>query len=102
MNRLTHWVTPLAVLGADSVWAGWVGVDIGPLVREGVPGIGHRTQTNHYFDYHHSPADTFDKIDPTILAQNVAAVAAVTYALAEDPEPLRQAGGKTRRIEFLE
>ncbi len=77
-------------LGAGKVSAGGSGVDIGPIVKEGVPGIGHRTNTEDYFDYHHSPADTYDKIDPEHIAQNVAAVAALIYAIAEDPVSLRE------------
>ncbi|MFO7652799.1 MAG: M20/M25/M40 family metallo-hydrolase [Candidatus Krumholzibacteriia bacterium] len=68
---------------------GWAGVDIQPVVEEGVPGVGHRVHGDRYFHYHHSPADTFDKIDPAHLAQNVAAVAALIYAVAEAPQSLR-------------
>jgi hypothetical protein len=38
----------------------------------------------HYFDYHHTPADTLDKVDPKALAQNSAALAALAYVLAEE------------------
>lgn len=77
---------PLAVLGADAVEAGWSGVDVSFIVERGVPGVGHRVHGDHYFDIHHSAADTFDKIDAGDLARNVAAVAAMAYALAEDPD----------------
>ncbi|MFH1842398.1 MAG: M20/M25/M40 family metallo-hydrolase [bacterium] len=76
-------------LHAEAVFAGWSGVDIRPLVELGVPGIGHRTHSDEYFHYHHGPADTFDKIDPTALAQNVAAVAVLLHGLANDPLLLR-------------
>lgn len=79
---------PLAPLGAARVREGWAGVDIGPLVEEGVPGIGHRMQGD-YFRYHHSPADTFDKIEPELMARNVAALTALVRALADEPVPLR-------------
>jgi carboxypeptidase Q len=78
----------LAPLGASAVRAGWAGVDIGPLVEEGVPGIGHR-MTGDYFHYHHSPADTFDKIDPGLMARNIAALSRLVGALADEPVPLR-------------
>ena len=42
----------------------------------------------HYFDIHHSAADTFDKIDREALAKEVAAFAVVAYALAEMPGTL--------------
>jgi len=90
IERVRAMAAPLAAIGADNVRKGWAGVDIGPLVELGVPGIGHRTRNDDYFHYHHSPADTFDKVDPEDLAANVAAVAALVYAIAEAPEPLRQ------------
>jgi len=57
-------------------------------VEEGVPGIGHRVRGN-YFDYHHSPADTFDKIDPDLMARNIAAIGHLVRALADEPVALR-------------
>ncbi len=79
----------LEPLGAANVIEGWAGVDIGPIVEQGVPGIGHRTQNELYFDYHHSPADTFDKIDSDDLAANVTAVAVMLWLIADDPVSLR-------------
>jgi carboxypeptidase Q len=80
----------LTELGADHVREGWAGVDIGPLVNEGVPGIGHRTHSDDYFWYHHSPADTYDKIDPTALAENVAALTWLLHRIVADPVPLKE------------
>jgi carboxypeptidase Q len=79
----------LAPLGQLEIRKGGSGADVGPIVKQGVPGIGHRVRGEDYFHYHHSPADTFDKIDPEHLAANVAAVAALVYALAEEPVSLR-------------
>jgi len=90
--RVAELAAPLRALAADSVWAGWAGMDIQSLVELGVPGIGQRTHADDYFWYHHSPADTFDKIDPEALAKNVAAVAVLLYAIAEDPTPLWNLG----------
>ncbi len=90
--RVAELAAPLRVLAADSVWAGWAGMDIQSLVELGVPGIGQHTRADDYFWYHHSPADTFDKIDSAALAKNVAALAVLLYALAEDPTPLRDRG----------
>jgi len=64
------------------------GVDIDPLRIGGVPLLGLRQDSTHYFDWHHTMADTLDKIDPRELAENVAAMAFMAYALAESPEPL--------------
>jgi Zn-dependent M28 family amino/carboxypeptidase len=87
IDRIAAYAAPLATLGADRVREGWAGVDVGPIVEEGVPGIGHRVKNDRYFDYHHSPADTFDKIDTEELARNVAAAAALVWALAEEGLP---------------
>lgn len=64
------------------------GSDIDPLVEVGVPGIGIMQDGRHYFDYHHSAADTLDKVDPHELKENAAAMAVMGYALAAMPEPL--------------
>jgi carboxypeptidase Q len=94
---LQQLATGLAPLGPLEIVAGGAGVDINPLVTAGVPGIGLRVDGSDYFAYHHSPADTFDKIDPEQLARNVAAVAALIYAVAEADEPLpRQAADEAR------
>jgi Zn-dependent M28 family amino/carboxypeptidase len=92
----------LAPLGPLKISAGGSGVDVAPLVEAGVPGLGHRVHGAEYFHYHHSPADTFDKIDPDALARNVAAVAALVYAIAETPTSLRsvaEAGEAARDAE---
>ena len=64
------------------------GSDIEPLVDAGVPGIGIIQDGRKYFDYHHTPADTLDKVDPQELRENAAAMAVLGYALAAMPEPL--------------
>jgi hypothetical protein len=58
------------------------GADTSPLTEAGVPGFGLVPDPLRYFDYHHSPADTLDQIDPKELAQDVAAMAALTWILA--------------------
>ena len=64
------------------------GSDISPLVKAGVPGVGIIQDGRHYFDYHHSAADTLDKVDPQELKENAAAMAMMGYFLAAMPEPL--------------
>jgi carboxypeptidase Q len=59
--------------------------DIEPLMAEGVPGFGLRTVMTHYWDYHHSEADTFDKIVPADFRRCVAAMAVMSYVLADWP-----------------
>lgn len=62
--------------------------DIGPLVEEGVPGIGLQVDGTRYFWYHHSEGDTLDKLDPVEVARCVAAMAVVAYVVADLPSGL--------------
>ncbi len=64
------------------------GSDIDPLVEAGVPGIGIMQDGRKYFDYHHTAADTLDKVNPQELRENTAAMAVMGYALAAMPEAL--------------
>jgi carboxypeptidase Q len=57
--------------------------DIGPIVELGVPAYAPVQDSRTYFDYHHTAADTFDKIDPAGMAANTAVVAALAYGLAD-------------------
>ena len=59
--------------------------DIAPLMAQGVPAFGLRTVGTHYFDYHHSQADTFDKIVPEEFKRCAAAMAVMSYVLADLP-----------------
>jgi Zn-dependent M28 family amino/carboxypeptidase len=86
--RLADLVTLLAPLGATALKIGHSGSDLIPLAKAGVPRIGHTTNGATYFDYHHTDADTLDKVDPKILQDNAAMMAVVAYALAEMPERL--------------
>ena len=64
------------------------GADIGPLEKAGVPAFSPIQDSRFYFNYHHSAADTLDKIVPKELAENSAVVAVVAYALANMERPL--------------
>jgi len=64
------------------------GSDIEPLVEVGVPGIGIMQDARKYFDYHHTAADTLDKVDPQELRENAAAMAVMGYGLAAMADPL--------------
>jgi len=64
------------------------GSDISPLLADGVPGFGVRTVGIHYFDWHHTDADSFDKIVPREFQLNVASLAVLSYVLADMPERL--------------
>lgn len=78
----------LEPVGASGLQHGGGGADIAPLMRDGVPGLGLRTIGTHYFDWHHSPADTMDKVDPKDLRLNIAAMAVMAYVLADMPRRL--------------
>jgi Zn-dependent M28 family amino/carboxypeptidase len=65
------------------------GADVGPLKASGVPVIDLYQDGTDYFDLHHTPDDTLDKIDPRALKQNVAAWAAALYLAAETPGGFR-------------
>lgn len=62
--------------------------DIVPLSEAGVPAFGLWQDGRTYFDYHHTAADTLDKIVPRELAENAAAMAVLAYALANLTGPL--------------
>lgn len=62
--------------------------DISPIAAQGVPAFGLWQDTRTYFNYHHTAADTLDKVSPRELAENAAAMAVLAYALANLPQPL--------------
>src|SRR5881398_525596 len=64
------------------------GADIEPLEKAGVPAFSPIQDNRFYFDYHHTAADTLDKIVPKELAENSAVIAVVAYALANMEQPL--------------
>lgn len=78
----------LSRIDADAVTRPGGGADIGPLMREGVPGMGLRVDGERYFWYHHTEADTIDKLDPREMAECVAAMAVMAYVVADMPERL--------------
>lgn len=78
----------LEPIGAGAITRGGGGADIGPLMRTGVPGMGLNVDGTRYFWYHHSDADTLDKLDPDEMAACVAALAVVAYVVADMPETL--------------
>lgn len=67
------------------------GDDIGHLVPFGVPQISLRQENSHYFDIHHSPEDTLDKVDPAEMDKAAAAWATTIYDIAESQVDFRKA-----------
>jgi Zn-dependent M28 family amino/carboxypeptidase len=67
------------------------GADISPLQAAGVPGFELLLDGRHYFDYHHTPADTLDKVDPRNVQRMVAVLGVLSYFLLQSPAPLPRA-----------
>jgi carboxypeptidase Q len=79
----------LAPIGATLlVDTGSAEADVDPMGEAGVPAFGLMQDNREYFNYHHTAADTLDKVDPHALAENAAATAVLAYALADMPEPI--------------
>jgi len=64
--------------------------DIEPLADKGVPALGIWQNGLTYFSFHHTPADTLDKIVPAELRENAACMAVMGYALADMSEALQK------------
>lgn len=78
----------LTSIKADSVFDHGGGADIGPIMEAGVPGIGLKVDTSRYFWYHHTNADTWDKLDQDEFNRCVAALAVMSYVIADMPVTL--------------
>jgi Peptidase family M28 len=96
LTRLREIGALLERIDATSIQPGGGGADIAPIMTDGVPGLALRTVGTHYFDWHHSRADTPDKIKLDDLRANIAAMAVMAYVLADMPAPLRQTPSSTR------
>jgi Zn-dependent M28 family amino/carboxypeptidase len=78
-----------APIEAAQILPGGGGADIGPLMNEGVPGLALRTVGERYFDWHHTHADTLDKVNPQDFRKAVALLSVMSYVLADMPGTLR-------------
>jgi hypothetical protein len=87
--RLTSALAPLGITKNDNGDAD--GTDVEPTIQAGAPWISLNQDGIRYFDYHHTPDDTLDKIDPVQLRQNVAAWTAMLAVLSGGirPDPKR-------------
>jgi Iap family predicted aminopeptidase len=78
----------LEAIGADSLSSSpETGEDIAGLTEKGVPSFAPIQDSRFYFNYHHTAADTFDKVDPKHLAENAAVDTVLAFALADSAEP---------------
>jgi carboxypeptidase Q len=79
----------LRTLGMAEIGTGGGGADIGPIAQAGnVPMMAYQGDATRYFTIHHTPADTVDRIAPEEVSQAAAAIAVVTYVVADLPERL--------------
>jgi len=90
---LEDWMRPVAhvleSIGASTVtYSRDVGTDVLPLNKQGVPGFTPDQDNRFYFNYHHTAADTFDKVDPRELNENAAVMTVLAYALADSVDPV--------------
>ena len=84
-------------IGAGAIRPGGSGgADISPLHWRGVPCFGLHQDMTYYFHYHHTPADTVDKVDPHDLSLNIATLAVMAYVLADMEPAFHQLGGEDR------
>lgn len=87
-DRIATALSPIGVTRSKDPAHG--GTDIEPLINNGVPVLDLDQDGTRYFDIHHTPDDTLDKIDPAQLSQNVAAWTATLAIAANAPESLTE------------
>jgi carboxypeptidase Q len=86
--QVTAIASLLSSLGADTIAPAGGGADIGPAAQAGgIPTMSHLVGGD-YFLIHHTPADTIDRITPKQMSDNAAAIAVMTYIVAEMPSRL--------------
>jgi carboxypeptidase Q len=79
----------LQPIGFPPLGPGGGGADIGPIAQAGqVPTLALTGDQTKYFQIHHTPADTVERIDPREMAKAAAGIAAVTWVAAEMETPL--------------
>jgi carboxypeptidase Q len=89
--ELGQWLRPVAqvldAIGAETLVSSHeTGEDINGLTEGGVPSFAPVQDSRFYFNYHHTAADTFDKIEPRHLNENAAVMTVLAYALADSAE----------------
>jgi carboxypeptidase Q len=86
MRDIASLLTPL---GFSEIVSGGGGADIGPIAQAGnVPTMAYLGNPGRYFAIHHTPADTVERIAPAEVSKAAAAIAVITYVIADMPERL--------------
>lgn len=80
--------TLLSSIESGAMSKGGGGADIGPIMQEGVPGMGLRVNGEKYFWYHHTAADTIDKLDEEDYKECIATMAVFAYVVADMEQTL--------------
>ncbi|MBL8141443.1 MAG: M20/M25/M40 family metallo-hydrolase [Acidobacteria bacterium] len=84
--------TLLTGIDAHRVGPNGGGADIGPSVRAAnIPSLSLDVDGSEYFTYHHTPADTIERLNPQDVAKGVATIAVMSYVIADLPERLPSA-----------
>lgn len=78
----------LEPIGSGNITRGGGGADIGPIMREGVPGMGLVVDGSRYFWYHHTAADTIDKLSAEEYNKCIATMAVMAYVTADAEKTL--------------
>ena len=73
----------LAPIGAQRIGPSGGGADIAAIMATGVPGMGLEVDGTRYFWFHHTDADTPDKLDPAEVRRCVAAMAVMAFIAAD-------------------
>lgn len=86
-ERIVAALNPLGIVALEG--EGDVGTDVEPIVaKQKLASVSLGQDGTRYFDIHHTPDDTLDKIDPKMLEQNVAAWTEVLKIVANEPGPI--------------
>ena len=75
-------------IGANEITEGGRAADVAPLNDAGIPAMSLKVDGSKYFWYHHTNADTFDKVDRDELNRCMVAMAIMAFVLADLNEPL--------------
>ncbi len=78
----------LLPIGSDGIFKGGRAADVSPLNDEGVPVMSLKVDGSKYFWYHHTNADTFDKVDFVDFNRCVATMAIMGYVVADMDDTL--------------
>ena len=93
-RRIAAALAPLGIAAGRQPAGG--GADLGAWARAGIAAVDLSQDGTRYFDFHHTPDDTLDKVDPAQLRQNVAAWTAMLAEAANAPERIEPAPAPAR------